>query len=1077
MGFPSFPNGRSEKHVAWAEAASVGLGPRRSTAHTPKMLFQAGLAALLHLGGRSLGLGLALAAVFNPTRSVQDEAELEAFLARERAEASLLLRRGKASAARSALDEHLRDDPDDYRSRRLRAQVRLARSEWDKAERDLERSLAGAREAQDGEATAAAARDLVSLHLARGRVSRAQKVLDGTAAELDPSREPRDAWVIGTALAEGGDREGARRVFEAVVGSSDDQPWPALLARARCERALGRLALASQTLVTADRVASQVEGVEPDILVELGSIYFESEQEVQAAGQRSANDLFVEALEIAPGHEGALLGRYALHRVNFKRQQRSAESLLEELLEARPDSIEGRIVQVSSALEDGQLVRAREGLERLDRLAPERREVRSLHASLAWIEHRREDCEAILSELARRAPGDARPEREVGRHLNELYRFGEARAFLDRAVTRDPTDFEAWKELGRSLANVGREEEGLEALQKAKLAAQGRRDVWRDNMILVLERIRDEHVTEEHADLAFSWRADGAEILRTYLVPFYSEARQELAARYGFTPPPTLIEVFRRFQDFSVRSVGYGGFPALGVCFGPVVTSVSPLSRMRGNFSWARTSYHEFTHVIHLGLSHNRCPRWITEGLATWEEERRRPSWTRNMRRDLVDAWANEDLIPLRELNRAFRGPRILFGYYQGGLLCEMLIDAFDFPPMIRLLEAFDRGLDLDQAFAEVFELEPEEVDQRFRTFVEDKVGALAVEPRWSAATLAELRFALPREVPEDEAAREAWVQDMCTLAWGSWQDGRLVDAQEALRRLRAAGVQPHRALFLRGEIALHEGRREDAREEWSQAVEAGGRSFRALIGLGALAREGGDQAQAERYFLLAEEAFPGFDDPALAAELRLAEYYRERGEEGDDGLAFAAIERWLDWNSGEYRRRIEVADWHLENGRAERAAELYEEANEIDPFRRTMHASWGRALRELGRTEEALREFGVAASVPPRLEGEPDPRIESAHNEIGGNEALNDLRGTHPFELGPDDLARMKPRMQALILDLRADEAAERAELLASQAELLEALDRPEEARAVREEASQLELEAERDRLRRGEILGESVR
>jgi hypothetical protein len=218
-------------------------------------------------------------------------------------------------------------------------------------------------------------------------------------------------------------------------------------------------------------------------------------------------------------------------------------------------------------------------------------------------------------------------------------------------------------------------------------------------MILVLEAIRDEHVTEQYSDLSFSWRADGAQILRTYLVPFYEEARTELAARYGFTPPPTRIEVFRRFPDFSVRSVGYAGFPALGVCFGPVVTSVSPLSQLRGNFSWARTSYHEFTHVIHLGLSHNRCPRWITEGLATWEEVRKRPSWTRNMRRELIDAYANKNLIPLRELNRAFRGPRILFGYYQGGLLCEMLIDAYDFPPMIRLLEAFDRGLDLDQAF------------------------------------------------------------------------------------------------------------------------------------------------------------------------------------------------------------------------------------------------------------------------------------------------------------------------------------------------------------------------------------------
>ena len=167
-------------------------------------------------------------------------------------------------------------------------------------------------------------------------------------------------------------------------------------------------------------------------------------------------------------------------------------------------------------------------------------------------------------------------------------------------------------------------------------------------------------------------------------------ARSWRALRH--TPGNTTIAVFRRLGDFSVRSVGFEGFPALGVCFGPVVTAVSPLSRLRGSFSWARTGFHEFSHVVHLGLSNNRCPRWITEGLATWEEVARNPTWTRNMRRDLVDAHANGNLIPLRELNRAFRGPRILFGYYQGGLLCRMLIDEHGFQPMVQLLMAFDLG-------------------------------------------------------------------------------------------------------------------------------------------------------------------------------------------------------------------------------------------------------------------------------------------------------------------------------------------------------------------------------------------------
>ncbi|MCA9003501.1 MAG: hypothetical protein KDB61_16365, partial [Planctomycetes bacterium] len=237
------------------------------------------------------------------------------------------------------------------------------------------------------------------------------------------------------------------------------------------------------------------------------------------------------------------------------------------------------------------------------------------------------------------------------------------------------------------------------------------------------------HTREKFGPLEFSWQPDAAAVFRAYWVDYYAQAREELAERYGFTPGPTTVEIFREHADFSVRSVGFEGFPALGVCFGPVVTSLSPLSGMRGRFSWARTGFHEFSHVIHLGLSHNRCPRWITEGLATWEEVHRNPAWSRNMRKELLDARANGNLIPVRDLNRAFRGPRILFGYYEGGLLCEMLIDEHGFPPMVRLLEAFDRGEDLDQAISGTFGCTPEDLDVRFEAFVDKRLAGLDCEP------------------------------------------------------------------------------------------------------------------------------------------------------------------------------------------------------------------------------------------------------------------------------------------------------------------------------------------------------------
>lgn len=954
---------------------------------------------------------LALMTTSGFVRAFQDEPLDEALITQERREADLLRRRGRVRQAIKTLDELIEEEPSDAASRTLRAWCLFEQGEYERALEDARQARADAREGAPPGVAAQTVRTLAEMLLRQGRYGEALALLEDADGVLDPERDARDAWVLGRALRDMGDREGAQRVFELGVASAREVPWERLLAKARCEWAVGRLERASTTLVAADNVAREGEGVEPDILVALGDLYFESEREVEAPGKRPAAALYKEALEVNAVHEGALLGLFELHRYNRRRRSRTPESILEELFAANADSIEGLLAATSAELEVGKLPTTREYLARLEELAPGRREARTLQAALAWVEHRRDDCEAILAELAREVPSDSRPEREVGRHLLELWRFEEGLPFEQRAIERDPADFEAWTQLARALANTGAEDEAREAFAKAKAAAAGRQDAWRTNMTLVLKRMENELVIEPYGELSFAWRPDAADVLREYLIPFYQEARAELAERYGFTPGPTLIEIFRRHQDFSVRSVGFPGFPALGVCFGPVVTAVSPVSELRGEFSWARTGFHEFSHVVHLGLSHNRCPRWITEGLATWEEVHRNPTWSRNMRRELVDAKANGEIIPVRELNRAFRGPRILFGYYQGGLLCSMLIDRYGFPPMIHLLRAFDRGLDVDQAFEEVFATTPEQVDREFAAYVDDLTADLSVEPRWAPSIIARKRLSAGRKPPEDPARREQWGEDWCTIAWANWQAGRKIDAQEALRTIDNAGLRPLRAQLLRAEIALAQGERDHARELYTSAVDAGAREYRALIALASLHAERDELDQAERTYRLAEAAFPGFDDASLSAELELAELYHERG---DEASANAARERWLAWNAGEYDLRVEVAADYMEAGRHADAARLFEEANEVDPFRRALHVEWGRALLAEGRFEEAEREFRVARMVPPELDADqPGPLDEAdearilallaaSQKALGKEEAWEETR-RRALELDPE--------------------------------------------------------------------------
>jgi tetratricopeptide (TPR) repeat protein len=600
--------------------------------------------------------------------------------------------------------------------------------------------------------------------------------------------------------------------------------------------------------------------------------------------------------------------------------------------------------------------------------------VRTERAALAWIEHRRDEARAELEALLGTEALDSRPELAVGWHLLELYRFAEALEFCRRATERDPRDWMAWIQYGRALANTGDEDGAREALARAVEVGGGRRNAWRDNTRLVLERMKDTMVLADHGSLRFLWRPDEGAVLEEYLPDFYARAREELAARYGHTPGVTQIEVFRNWNDFSVRSTGFEGYPALGVCFGPVVTAVSPLCELRATFSWARTSFHEFTHVIHLGLSNNRCPRWVTEGLATWEEGKRRRSWWRNMRRELVDARANAAIFPLRRLNNAFRGPSVLFAYYQSGLLCQMLVERHGFAPMVRLLEAFDRGADLDQAFAEVFRVTPEEVDRAFAEYVDVLVAPLAIEPRWSPARTLERRFRLKREPPSDPVARANWADEWSRVGWGWYGQARPDDAAEALRIAGLAGELPPRGAFLSGELALGRGEADDAMAAFRSGLERGGEDYRARMALGSLLARRGKVAEAKDEFEAAEQAFPGFADPHFSAELELARLHQAAGE---TACAMEARQRWLAWNAGDYVLRMRVAEWLAGEGRHAEAVLLFEEANEVDPFRRHLHYAWGRSLLALGRADEALKELGVGLTVTIALDGDVQSQAE----------------------------------------------------------------------------------------------------
>jgi Flp pilus assembly protein TadD len=202
----------------------------------------------------------------------------------------------------------------------------------------------------------------------------------------------------------------------------------------------------------------------------------------------------------------------------------------------------------------------------------------------------------------------------------------------------------------------------------------------------------------------------------------------ELSRRYQFTPQgPILVEMFPRHDDFAVRNLGLPGMiGALGACFGRVVTLDSPRARPPGTFNWGATLWHELAHVVSLQMSRQRVPRWLTEGISVFEENRARKEWGREMELTFAVKLEQNEILKLRDLNSGFTNPQtISLAYYEASLLVDHIVARFGEPALHKLLRAFGAGENMDEALMSALSVDIDRLQTTFDLELERRFGAL----------------------------------------------------------------------------------------------------------------------------------------------------------------------------------------------------------------------------------------------------------------------------------------------------------------------------------------------------------------
>jgi hypothetical protein len=330
----------------------------------------------------------------------------------------------------------------------------------------------------------------------------------------------------------------------------------------------------------------------------------------------------------------------------------------------------------------------------------------------------------------------------IGRKLSQKYRFTEGAAAQRRALAFDPGFLPAKAQLAQDLLRLGQEKEGWQLAEEVH--QRDGYDVVAYNLVTLQGNLA-KFETRKQGNFVVRMHPREASVYGDELLALLKEASTRVDSKYGWQArTPVAVEVFPDQADFAVRTFGMpGGAGYLGVCFGPLITMNSPAGTGAATVNWRSVLWHEYTHVITLGLTQNKIPRWLSEGISVHEELARDPTWGQTMTPRYREMVLGGELTPIGKLSGAFLSPRtpehLVFAYYQSALVVEFLVQRYGHQALRAVLTDLGAGQEINRALAS--RTAPlAELEKSFAEFARQRAEKLAPQADFAQPDLAALR-------------------------------------------------------------------------------------------------------------------------------------------------------------------------------------------------------------------------------------------------------------------------------------------------------------------------------------------------
>ena len=758
--------------------------------------------------------------------------------------------------------------------------------------------------------------DKISANLMLGRVKRERGDWAGAQksfrAALNLNNNAHEArYRLGEALWRAGKVTEARAVIDGYTPLFNN----GVITRAQDLMYLGKSMQLIERFDDANyafKQANETDSKDADVLSAWGHLLLQKYN----VGEAMAS--FADALKLNANHPEALIGMAQVEMLRSNRGDKT-RAFLERARAQAPKHPELLLTHAHLSIRDSNCEDAREDARQVLALRPKHLEAITVEAICHYLDDDMKAYEAAKNKALKLNPKHALVLSMTADYGIRAHRYIEAMALYREALKIDKDHAAALLGLGMGLSRIGKEDEAVEYLKRAAdVDPYNQRAYY---MVNLYEKVMPTYEFTLYKNFKVRARQDQREMINLFVAPVVEEALKTFTKKYKASPWEDLaVEIYPEPQTFSVRSVGLPNISPHGICFGKVVTVRSPSD---GNFNWKQVVWHELAHTYHLFVSKSRVPRWFTEGLAEYETNVYDPAWSRHHDEEIAIKLQKGEIPSVLKLDRGFTHAKtrgeILRSYHLASLAIHFIAETFGFEGVVGMLEAWGAQKDTPDVISDTLKVSIESFDAKFKAWLDKRYMTFANQLLFDIETVPSMEQ-IKRKIARNALDAKAWAHLALTHAG----QGQAKEMDEALTK--ALEIAPrdlyvnHVALILRSE----QGRSRDVLEHGEVILGAKKDSYSIRMAMGNAAMRSDDLVGARVHFDAAVAQYPtGVQGWSMLARLGkntkdtalfkkgisklfvlnqndpvVARVYTKQLEEvGDNDLAFAAAQRWVQIN------------------------------------------------------------------------------------------------------------------------------------------------------------------------------------